>query len=190
MRSRLCGHTVEMGVLLRTVDDFLGEIMFVEEAVRTGQPTADQQRFIEQFFTEETVSVEEMMASDRRGPRRVERRAVQASEARVLGEFSDSGPGGRVRRLSRTIDDVYSKYIHGSYPTAMELYEGGDNEGFLLSGTLGTPHIQTYRRELARYTQRSLNILATIAAGLGLIDLMQRLVETRRRLEASSASET
>ncbi len=55
------GHTVEMGVIFRTVDDFLGEIMFVEEAMRTGQPTANQQRFIEQFFAEETVSVEEMM---------------------------------------------------------------------------------------------------------------------------------
>lgn len=184
------GHTVEMGVIFRTVDDFLAEIMFVEEAVRTGQPTADQQRFIEQFFAEETVSVEEMMASDTPGPRRVERRAIQASEARVLGEFSETGPGGRLRRIVKTIDDVYSKYVHGAYPTVMELYVGGDNEGFRIRGTLGTPHIPTFRRELAHYTHRSLNVLASIAHGLGLEELTPRLLEARRNLEASDAYQT
>lgn len=180
------GHTVEMGVIIRTVDDFLAEIMFVEEVVRVGRPTADQERFIEQFFAEEAFSVDEMIAIDVRRPRRVGRRSVQASEARVLGEFSDSGPD-RVRRIARTVDAAYSGYVHGSYATTMELYVGGDNEGFRLKGTLGSPHIKTFLGELARYVHRALNIFASIAHGLGLGELAERLLQVRRSMEESDS---
>lgn len=180
------GHTDEMGVIIRTVDDFLGEILFIEEAVKTGKPTTDQQRFIDQFFAEDDFSVEEMMATNAKRPPGVPLRSIQASEARVLGEFADKGPD-RVQRMTRTVDAAYSGHVHGSYMSAMELYRGGDDEGFMLKGTRGSPHIKTYLGELARYVHRSLNIFASIAHGFALLELAARLLSIRKGLEESTA---
>lgn len=178
------GHTVEMGVIIRTVDDFLDEILFVDEAVRTGAPTTDQQRFIDQFFAEDDFSAEEMMATDAKRPAGVPRRSIHASQARVLGDFADKGPD-HVRRMARTIDSAYSGHVHGSYMSTMELYRGGDDEGFMLKGTLGSPHIKTYLGELSRYVHRALNTFAGIARGLALTELAERLLAIRRELETS-----
>lgn len=180
------GHTVEMGVIIRTVDDFLAEIMFVEEAVRTGTPTADQRRFIEEFFAGETFSLEEKMATYGKDVARVSRQKVQASEARVLGEHAPAGPD-RVRRIVGTVDAAYSEYVHGSYAATMELYVGGEGEGFMLHGTFGSPHIKTFLGELARYVYRSLNIFAKIALlrGFGLNELAVKLVVIRKSLGES-----
>ena len=178
------GHTVEMGVIIRTLDDFLDEILFVNEAVRTGNPTADQQRFIDQFFAEDDFSVEEVMATDAKRPAGISRRSIQASQARVLGDFADKGPD-QVRRMVRTIDAAYSGHVHGSYMSTMELYRGGDDEGFMLKGTLGSHHIKTYLGELARYTHRTLNTFAGIAQGFALTELAERLLAMRRNLETS-----
>jgi hypothetical protein len=158
--------------------------MFVEEAVRSGQPTVDQKRFIEQFFAEQDFSVEEMMATDARGPRRVERRSVQALEARVLGEFGEGG-SNRARRIVRTVDAGYSGYVHGSYMSAMELYVAGDDEGFMLKGTFGSPHIKTMLGELVRYVHRTLNIFAGLAQSFVLDELALRLLAIRRKLDES-----
>lgn len=178
------GHTVEMGMIIRSVDDFLADIMFVMEAIQTGKPTADQQRFIEEFSAGETFSVEEMMATYGKDAARVSRQKIQASEARVLGEHADGGPD-RVRRIVGTVDTGLSGYVHGSYATTMELYEGGDNEGFMLKGTFGSPHIKTFLGELARYVHRSLNIFASVAHGFALVELAERLLAIRRSLDKS-----
>lgn len=179
------GYVVEMGVIFRTVDDFLAEIMFVEEALRTEQRTAGQQRFIDQFFEDETVNVQALIEREGRGPARVTRREMQASEARRLGEAANPD---RVRRLARTLDDVYSRYVHGAFTTAMELYVGGDDEGFRLRGMpAGSPPIAAYRKALANFAHESLNAFASIAHGLGVQELAERLIDARRTLEASPA---
>jgi hypothetical protein len=180
------GQTVEMAVIIRTVDDFLDEIMFVEEVVQTGKPTTDQQRFIDQFFAEDDFSVEQMTATDAKRPRGVPRKSIQASQGRVLGPFAHKGPD-RVRRMAKTIDAAYSGHVHGSYMSAMELYQGGDGEGFMLRGTLGSPHIKTYLEEVARYVHRTLNTFAGIAHGFGLRVLAERLLRVRRSMEESAS---
>lgn len=178
------GHTVEMGMIIRSVDDFLADMMFVLEALETGKPTADQQRFIEEFLAGMTFSVEEMMATYGKDVARVSRQKIQASEARVLGKYADGG-SDRMRRVVGTIDAAYSGYVHGSYASTMELYEGGDNEGFMLKGTFGSPHIRTFLGELARYAHRSLNIFAGIAHGFALVELAERLLAIRKSLDKS-----
>ncbi len=177
------GHVTEIAVLIRTIDDFLGDIVFIGEALDKGTWTAGQQRTIDLFFAQEKVSVEEMIAAGGKQPPRVSQREVRAAEARVLSEDADS-----VQRIAATIDNAYSMYVHGEYPSIMEMYEGGDREGYRLRGMLGTPKIAVHRHSITIYTHRSLNVFAGVAAlTFKLRDLFETLVNARRVLEASPA---
>lgn len=174
------GFVQEIGVLLRTVDDFLGEITFLHEAHQSGKPTADQQRFVDLFFAEDTRSLEEILRGQKRSGW-VARKKIYAAEARWL---SPKDPE-RVARSLAAIGDVLNRYTHGSYQTIMELYEGG-TEKFRVRGMMGTPRIGTFRQQIAQYTHRSLNIFSLVALALGLQDLHERLLETRRAFQKSS----
>src|SRR5438445_7999092 len=154
------GYVVEMGVLFRTIDDYVDEILFIGEVVETRTATTPQKSFIEAFFEDDTRTTTELLQDPPRR-RRVERKKIHASQDRVLGRFVPQRPG-LVRRMARAIDDVYSGVVHGSLTSIMELYEGGDRERFRVHGMLDTPRIRTYRIELAHYTHRALNTLGVI----------------------------
>ncbi len=180
------GHVIEMGVLFRTIDDFLSHMLFLQEADKSGKPTADQQRLIDEFFAEEDVNVDEMMKTPKqRG--HVPRKKVQAAEARVLLPENPD----RLKKMVHAIDSVYSMYVHGDYLSVMEMYEGGDRERFRVRGMLGTPRIPVYRRELAHYTHRALNtFVGTAAIAFNLRDVAEMLLVARHKLEAASAYQT
>jgi len=90
--------------------------------------------------------------------------------------------------MAATIDIAYSMYVHGEFPSIMEMYGGGDPAGFHVRGMLGTRRIPIYRRELAHYTHRALNTFAGIAmVTYKLRDVGDALIATRRDLEASDA---
>lgn len=178
------GYIVEMGVLFRTIDDYVDEITFVGEVVEKGTATADQSRFIEAFFEDDTRTTTELL-QDQPRRKRVERKKIHASEERTLGKFVPKSPG-LVRRMSRAIDDVYSGMVHGSLSSIMELYDG-DREQFRIRGMLGHRLMRVYRIELAHYTHRALNTLAMIALFLRIVDLGDHLRNIRIAFEASDA---
>jgi len=178
------GYIIEMGVLFRTIDDYIDEITFVGETVESGATTTDQKRFIEAFFEDDTRTTTELL-QDQPRHHRVERKKIHASLERVLGRYLPKTPG-LVRRMSRAIDDVYSGVVHGSLTSIMELYDG-DQERFRVSGMLGHRLMRVYRVELAHYTHRALNTLGIIALFLGLVDLGDHLRDARVAFEASEA---
>lgn len=182
------GYVVEMGVLFRTIDDFIDEITFVGEVVEKGAATADQTRFIEASFEDDTRTTAELL-EDWPRTQRVERKKIQASQDRVLGRYVPEAPE-LVKRIARAVDNTYSGFVHGSQASIMELYEGGDRERFRVHGMLGTQRIPTYRRELAHYTHRALNTLGVIALFMRLVDLGDHLFEARIAFEASEAYQT
>jgi len=176
------GYTTELGVLFRTIDDAIDEIVFVEDGIEN-EETSDHRRFIEQFYTFETRTGEEMVANTTQ-PAQVSRRSIQAAQGRILNPDNPH----RMRQLSRAVDNVYSGFVHNSYQSAMELYEGGD-ERFCVRGMWGTPRIPVYRKELATYTHRALNTIGEVAFHLGLEDVFRTLRQRRREFEASPACE-
>lgn len=177
------GYTTEVGVLFRTIDDAIDEIVFVQDGVENAE-TSDHRRFVEQFFTFETRTGEEMVA-DTTQRSQVPRRRIQAAQGRILNPENPH----RMRQLARAVDNVYSGFVHNSYQSAMELYEGS-TERFRVRGMWDTPRIPVYRKELANYTHRALNTLSEVAFHLGLTDVFQRLRGTRQALEVSPAYET
>lgn len=147
LNAALClirhGFTQEAGVLFRTIDDFLEDISFLDEAHYTTTPNEPQKQFVEQFFAKDTRTTEEMMDGTPKTPR-VSGKKKRASESRTLGQFDNPE---MVRRRLEAVDDVLSGYVHGEYPNIMELYEGtgdGIGERFRMRGMLGTPSVASY----------------------------------------------
>ncbi len=77
------GCVQEMGVLLRTVDDFCDEITFLVEGHAEGKPSKQAERFLEHFFAETLVS-HGPKAGEERGPDRVKRDKIRAGQSRFL----------------------------------------------------------------------------------------------------------
>ena len=175
------GFTQEMGILIRTISEFLTDIGFAQDAIGSQPPTSDQQRLADLYFTEEGDSAEELLARQRQ-PERVSRKKVRAAEARLV---SPENPH-RTQNLKAAEENAFSGYVHGSYPCVMEMYEGG-TERFLVKGMVGTPRIPIWRQQIAIYVHRALNVFASVAHGLGMQDLYETLIECRRHFEQSSA---
>jgi hypothetical protein len=164
-----------------TISEFLTDIGFAEDAAVSPTPTSDQQRLVELYFTEEGDSAEELLARQRQ-PERVPRKKVRAAEARLV---SPDNPH-RAQQLKGVEETAFSGYVHGSYSCVMELYEGRTGR-FLLQGMGGTPLIPIWRQQIAFYVHRALNVFASVAHGMGMVDLCDRLIECRRAFEQSSA---
>ena len=108
LKASLClldkGYVQEIGVLLRTVDDFIDEIIFVQEAHTTGTPTADQKRFINNFFEDDFQTAEERF-KDLKKRNIVPRKKIWTSIGRFLGKFSNPD---RIHHSQKVIHDSLS----------------------------------------------------------------------------------
>jgi hypothetical protein len=161
------GHVIEMGMLFRGIGRYLAEITFVEEGLENDM-TPQHNEFVESFFTLELRSNEDMAA--------------------VQGLLPARRNSHRTRKIFRVVANQYSGVTHGSYQSVMEMYEGS-TEHFMLAGMLNTPRIPEYRKELANYTHRALDVLGRVAYGQRLTYLFESLTTCRMALEASSAYE-
>ena len=144
-------------------------MLFVEETYNR-EPNAVQKSFLENFFLE----------IDDPNKRHVGRaQKVQASEARFL----DAANPHPISENVRTIDQQYDAYVHGDYAPTMDLYHGRMVDGFALHGVSDARYIGSYRRELAKYTHRALNMLCGLAHRMGRDDIAHAMRESRRDLE-------
>lgn len=174
------GFVQEIGVLARTVDDFLGEMRFIGEAHETGSPTSDQRRLIDQFFGEDPLAPGES------GPARgyVPKQKVRASEARAVQAPDTYG----MQKSLEGVDEVLSGYVHGHYPQTMELYESCPSEqrdGFCLRGIADPSVLRPWLRQVALQTVAALNEVTVLARRLEDRPTAESLQSARRQLEKS-----
>ena len=175
------GFSVESAVVLRTVDDFVDEITLLLEGLQSGTPTRAQQEFRQHFF-DESIASPEALLDDRRGPDRVKKKEIQAAQARYL----DSKNPDKPRRMVGAIDRIFDGYVHGSYPSSMELFDPNRDGGtFRMSGTEGTPYPAAVRTHFAHYVSRALSVFGMIALQLGNETFKDELMTARDRFEAS-----
>lgn len=167
----------EVGVMFRLLDEFREDASFMCEAIRTGQLTDLQQRFINEFFQEEFDSQNPLDANQPRD--RVSRRRIQAALARVPHAALNPHDG---QALPRTITKSFSGYVHGASGHILELY-GGDPSRYYLEGMLGTPRQQEFEDQTWDYFYRSLLSFAEAALAFGLADLAERLRRCRDYFE-------
>lgn len=177
------GYTQEGGVLIRTIDEFVGDLAFLIEGIETEQwPTERQREHIDHFYSVRRPEVDSDTGA--LSPLRwVERKKKQAGEARFLSPDDPSTAGDALRR----IDSGYDAYVHGYYGAVMEMYAGPE-QGYRLRGMPGTRRTREMLRQLSFYIDRSLGYLAVHAQVRGLEELAARLVGAREWYQAASGS--
>lgn len=177
------GHVTEVGVLIRTIDEFLDAVLFADEPIEKGVTTAEQQKEFDFFFRDFRDDTEKRRAGTFT-EFRPEKNKVQASQARALGPENPHD----TKLLVKTIDDSFSGYVHGDIPTIMEMYVGG--HGFSMRGMQETPRMAEFRSALARVIHNGLNSVLGMAIRSGQPELAEQLRRRRIALEESGVCKT
>lgn len=173
------GFAQESGAQVRMIYEFLHDIDFIQQGLESGQMTANQQEMLDLFFEEDLPWPEERLATHSKKAT-VVRKKVYAEVARGLRPENPD----RIQRIIRLIEEVYSGYVHGAYPHAMELYIGGDWKYFT-DGMSETRRPLEMLRAVVLSLSQALNQFAALAASFGDKDLFNRLVAQRNKLELS-----
>jgi hypothetical protein len=161
------GYTQEIGALCRMVDDFCNEIFFLlKPQGEDGNFSGDQILFLENFFQEELDQPGDPLASTQKRAT-VPVKKIHATFAKLASTELNSSDA---QELLRTTQQAFSGYVHGAYPHIMEMY-GGEPPQFHLSGMLGTPRIDEWRKQLVGYVHRVSIASVFVARKLGLEEM-------------------
>lgn len=171
------GFIVEAEVVLRTVSEFLSDMVFLR---RDGEQVSnEQQKYIEDFFAE-LPSAGQMWES-RRQRGRVPRRKRLAGAAKHLAEVT--GDPHTMTAVSKNLAELADRYVHGTLLGLMELYS---DEGYRTCGVREEAATNKHLEQCVAFIHRSLNVFALLAHDLRLQDLMDELLESRRAFEKGS----
>lgn len=182
------GFTQEAGVLFRTINEFIEEIWFLDEA-HYSTPNQAQLDFMRQFFSRDTRTTEEMREATPKAAR-VLARKKRASAGRTLGQFDTPE---KIMRRSEAIDDVMSSYVHGEYPCIMELFEGsldGTPGRFRMRGMLDTPTVPVFTHWVSLLTHAALTTVAKMLHDARDLERKAALVDIRNRFSRSDEYST
>lgn len=172
------GFVQEMGVLYRTIAEFLNDIMFMLEEYPSATLTPNQQRFIDVFSKEEFEdSSSAILKSVSRNT--VPRNKIRSAVSRML---SNGVNPHDLHEILTTEESSFAGYIHGAYPHIMELY-GGDSPKFHMNGMLDTPRIDESRKQIEIYLDRSICLLGHMCFLFKLNDSFVQIDERRKVLE-------
>ena len=122
------GYIAECGTILRTVGDFVTEVIAIREGCTHGATTA-QKRFVQQYFAPIPLTPDEYAKQGRENwVTRDDLLSAEQRNAERMGWDAD-----RLRKALRFISYAYDKFVHGAYITSMELFDGRTNT-FMTSG--------------------------------------------------------
>ena len=175
-------HVIEAGCLIRCIDEYIGNMVFVQDAFITGKQTAEHERLISDYFVETYPTVTERLRNPAGGGHLLRKQKMRAAEGRVL---SASDPHSVVE-LVRAIDSAFDGFVHGSYSSVMNLYVGGGSrEGFRVTGM--PERLAEYRVALAQYVHRTLNMMGIVSLNVGLDSIAHNIRQRRIAFETAAA---
>ena len=170
------GFVQEIAVLLRTIDEFQEDIVFLTENYPATELSPLQQKFMEEMGKEEYYDPNHPFAAQitREPPIR---KKIRAAFARFLSPVVNPSDSQKTAQITT---DCLSGYVHGAYPHIMELYGGlPPTSHFHLTGMLNTPGMEIWMRTVAMYLQRTGPILAFLCRGFGMEDDFQNLAHMK-----------
>ena len=172
------GFVEELGVLFRTIDECLEDILFLRSTQEDGGLSEDQIRFLDDFYREEFSDPKNpFMSAQKRN--RLPRRKVYAALARITGDIVNPSDGAE---LHRTLNQAMSGFVHGAYPHIMELY-GGNPPHFHLNGMLGTPMHDSWVMQARHYYYRGIQALMLLSQAFQNETLTTKLLDLRNIFE-------
>jgi hypothetical protein len=169
----------DVGAICRIIMECRHDIDFVMEGLTEDPFPANKQDILDYFFNKEIQTPEEMMATMKKPPT-IPRKKIYAAVGRLLSP----GDPDRVQRISKVEEEIFSGYVHASYPHIMEMYEGTRKE-FRMSGV--QRRIPMWIKQVALSIHPSLNQFAILAKALDLTDLRLELLASVKELENSEA---
>lgn len=172
------GYTQEIGALCRMIDDYCNEIFFLLVPQDGEKFSADQIRFLEDFFQEELDRPDNPLASTQKRSN-VPTRKIHSTCAKL--SKNEANPSD-AQEILRTVHQAFSGYVHGGYPHIMEMY-GGNPPRFHMSGMLGTPRIIEWRNQLKEYVYRTIMVSILVARKLGSSELETAIKELMKEFE-------
>jgi hypothetical protein len=156
------GFVQELGVIFRTLDEFQEDILFLCQAIQTGELTELHQKYLKVFYQEEFDMPDNPFLSEQNRPT-IPRKKIQAAIAKI--PESELNPSD-AQELYRTLSKAYSGYIHGASVHIMEMY-GGNPPKYHLAGMRDTPRIATFIEDLWNYFYRGLLSVMFVALSFG-----------------------
>src|ERR1019366_7441689 len=147
------GYVQEVYAVCRMIDEACEDITFMAMPLgEAAQSSAQQRRFINEFFQEECSDSEPDPVKGNQSRDRVSRAKVRAG---ISGIARDRGNPSDEVAVGRVLSNVFSGYVHGAYVHLMEMF-GGNPPQFHTRGMLGTPRIQECLGNHANHVYRSL----------------------------------
>jgi len=176
-----CGYYQEIMVVLRTVDDFSSDILFILENAEQDTISDAQKKFMEDFFQEEFVNPNNPLENTKRRST-VPKRKIWASVARQIGQYANPSDAQKILQVT---NDAFSGYVHGAYPQIMELC-GGKPPRFHMNGVLASPRIEACFEQISFYLHRTIMAAGILTKSLGLGGLSDRAGEIRNYFESET----
>lgn len=156
------GFFTEQGVIQRTLDEISEDIDFLAVARAAGGAGDLQEKFMDAFFDAELPdprNPKKRIAKPAMVPRRKIRAWMNSQSTAPLNP-SD------LNNLAENSSTAYSKYIHASANTCLELYQGNPPR-LHTEGLKGTHFTAVYETDAKNYFYRGLIAIGTVAIVLG-----------------------
>jgi hypothetical protein len=175
------GFVQELGVIFRTLDEFQEDILFLCQAIQTGELTELHQEYLKCFYQEEFGVPDNPFLSEQNRPT-IPRKKIQAAIANI--PESELNPSD-AQELYRTLSKAYSGYVHGASVHIMDIYAGNPPK-YHLSGMHDASRIATFVEDLWNYFYRGLLSVMLVALSFGEQKLLQDLYAFRNYFEKKS----
>lgn len=175
------GFVQELGVIFRTIDEFNEDILFLCQAIRSGELTDLHQKYLVSFYQEEFDNPDNPFLSEQKRPT-IPRKKIHAAIANMPENELNPSDG---KELRRTLSQAYSGYIHGASIHIMDMY-GGSPPRFHLSGMLNTPRMKESIADAWNYFYRGLISTIMVALSFKENELFKEIDSFRHYFEEQS----
>lgn len=169
------GFFQELGTIQRTLDEFNEDVSFLAYGVIYDM-TELHCEYLGAFFEEEFDDPLSSMNSTQRRPM-LPRKKIRAYIARIQASAGLNPSLGT--EVMRTIDKMYSGFVHGASPHIMDMYYG-EPPYFHLGGMLGTHLESDHRNDLWNYFYRSIASFVMSTKAFGDEPLCQSIIQFMR----------
>ena len=167
----------EVGAMFRMLNEFGEDVWFMCDAIRCGECSELQERFISEFFQPEFDHENPLLATQNRD--RIPRRKIQAAIARI--HENPVNPND-AQEIARTLKNTHSGYVHGTSEHILDMC-AGDPPRYQLAGMRGTRRQKEFEALAWNYFHRALSAFMAAAGAFGLTELLGKLYEYRNVFE-------
>lgn len=178
------GLVQEQDVIQRTLDELGEDVLFLAFGKTDEDVAPLYDEYLETFWAEVFDGLE-----GREAPEKKKYVAFRLKIRKYLnhkiGITSDLSPDEQRKDAMKTLDNVYSGFVHSASPQIMDVY-GGNPPRFHIAGMLGTPRVDEYRKDSWNYFFRSLQSFIIVAKVFGDKHLVESLNSYFEKFEEES----